>query len=180
MARVFLGVGANIHPEVNILAALQRLQEQVMVVGVSTFYLTAPIGHPEQPPFVNGVVEALTDLPPWELKYTVLRPIESALGRRRSDDAYAARPIDLDLLLYDEVVVSSAELALPDPDITRRAFLAIPLCELAPDIVLPGSRQGICALAQACPATPMEALPVLTAQLRELISRPIGRKERQV
>lgn len=79
---------------------------------------------------------------------------------------YAARSINLDLLLYDYLIVKSAVLTLPDPDITRRAFLAIPLCEQAPDIVIPGINVPICVIARECPALQMEALPKLTAQLR--------------
>lgn len=179
MARAFVGVGANLQPEVNIRAALRRLRKHVTVVGVSTFYLTAAIERPEQPPFVNGVVEIATEMAPWQLKYRLLRQIESALGRHRNDDKYAARPIDLDLLLYDELVVTSDELTLPDPDISQRAFLAIPLCELAPDIIIPGINKHISAIAQACPALIMEALPKLTAQLRASVARATFEKVRR-
>lgn len=169
MVRVFIGIGSNMQPEANIRTALQSLQEQVTIVAISTFYLTAPVKGVAQPSFINGVVEITTTLSPVQLKYTVLRSIEAELGRQRSEDKYAPRPIDLDLLLYDGLEITSPELTLPDPDIAQRAFLAIPLCEIAPDIIIPDVKQRICDIAQSCPAILMEALSGLTAQLRALI-----------
>jgi len=99
MARVFVGVGSNIDPAENVPAALRLLAKEVRVVATSLFYETLPLGRPEQPAFYNGVVEIATDLPPDDLRQ-LLRRIETQLGRRRSRDPYAARTIDLDLLLY--------------------------------------------------------------------------------
>jgi dihydroneopterin aldolase/2-amino-4-hydroxy-6-hydroxymethyldihydropteridine diphosphokinase len=139
MARAFIGVGSNIAPEESIREALRRLAQSVRLVSISTFYKEPAIGRPEDPDFYNGVVAIDTDLPPAKLKWAVLRPIEAALGRSRSTDKYAPRTIDLDLLLYGNSVISSDELTLPDPDILTRAFIAVPLYEIAPTLVLPGS-----------------------------------------
>jgi len=141
MPRAFIGVGSNIAPQENIREALRRLAQSVLIVSISTFYREPAIGRPDDPDFHNGVVEIDTDLAPITLKGKVLRGIEASLGRGRSRslDKFASRTIDLDLLLYDDLVVSSAELTLPHPDILKRAFVAVPLYEIAPTLVLPGS-----------------------------------------
>ncbi|NLN92459.1 MAG: 2-amino-4-hydroxy-6-hydroxymethyldihydropteridine diphosphokinase [Candidatus Hydrogenedens sp.] len=72
------------------------------------------------------------------LKYTILRKIEEEAGRLRSDDKYAARPIDLDILLYASEIINEPGLILPDPDIGLHPFLFVPLLDLEPHIQLPG------------------------------------------
>jgi 2-amino-4-hydroxy-6-hydroxymethyldihydropteridine diphosphokinase len=142
MEAVFIGVGSNIDPEKNIRKALSLLDREIRIVAISTFYRTEPAGPPGQPLFFNGVLKAETDLPPEELKNSVLRRIEALTGRRRSNDRYAPRTIDLDILLYGNLVLFDEGLVIPDPDIADRSFLAVPVSELAPDLVLPGS--GVC------------------------------------
>jgi 2-amino-4-hydroxy-6-hydroxymethyldihydropteridine diphosphokinase len=166
MARAFVSIGSNIDPEGNVLAAVRLLRGRVRVVALSLFYRTPAEGRPEQSPFYNGVVEVETELSPRELKLGVLRPVESELGRRRTEDRFAARPIDLDLLLYDEVVSHEADLRLPDPDLVRRAFLAHPLAELAPDLVLPGDSRTLREVAARLSRQDLEPLPEYTARLR--------------
>jgi 2-amino-4-hydroxy-6-hydroxymethyldihydropteridine diphosphokinase len=167
MPRAFISVGSNINAEANVRAAVRLLSEAVRIVGVSTFYATEPIGRPEQPTFYNGVLEVETDIPPRDLKQSVLRRIEHQLGRERTEDRYAARTIDLDVLLYDDQVQDSADLVLPDPDVAARAFLAVPLCELAPDLVLPGSGRSIQAVAARFAGHQMKPLREYTDLLRE-------------
>ena len=137
--RVFIGVGANIAPELNVNAALERLDAAVGVDGVSPFYRSAAIGRPEQPDYLNGVVRVHTALSARSLKFNVLRGIEAALGRRRESDPYAARPIDLDVLLYGEEVIDEAGLVIPDPDLCTRPFLAAGVLAFEPGLRLPGS-----------------------------------------
>lgn len=170
MARVYIGVGANINPRENVREALRQLKHAVRIVGISTFYRTAPLGRPEQPPFINGVIAVETELPPLVLKSSVLRRIEEALGRQRRTDKYAARPIDLDMLVYDALVQVTEELVLPDPDITQRAFLAIPLCELAPELVLPDTGRCIREIAASFAVHTMEPLMAYTEELRKEIA----------
>jgi len=166
MTHAFIGVGSNIAPEENIREALCRLAQSVRLVSISTFYREPAIDRPEEPDFYNGVVAIDTDLPPVTMKWKVLRPIEAALSRRRSADKYAMRTIDLDLLLYDDCVLSSSELSLPDPNILKRAFVAIPLCELAPALVLPGSGVPIRQVAEQFAKNNMEPLHEYTRQLQ--------------
>ncbi len=163
--RVFIGVGSNVAPEENVSSALGRLDEAAAVVALSTFYATPALGRPADPPFVNGVVELAAAPPPAEAK-ALLRRIEEAAGRRRGPDRFAPREIDLDLLWYDGLASSAPELPLPHPDVTARRFVAVPLLELAPDLVLPGSGVPLASLAPSLPPHPMEPLVELTQALR--------------
>lgn len=139
MAEVYIGVGSNIDPEKNIPAALKLLNERVDIKAVSTFYSSPPLGSPDSPIFYNGVVRVDTNIEPLDLKCEVLRKIEEALGRIRTADKCAPRTSDLDIILYEDQVIDRPSLKLPDPDITSRAFIAIPLLELDPNLILPGS-----------------------------------------
>jgi dihydroneopterin aldolase/2-amino-4-hydroxy-6-hydroxymethyldihydropteridine diphosphokinase len=165
MPRVFVAVGSNIDAEANVTRALQLLREQVGIRGASTFYRTPAINRPQDPPFVNGVIELADALGPLDLK-NVLRQTELTLGRVRTGDRYAPRTVDLDLLLYGDVVSSSDALTLPHPDIGKRAFVAIPLLELAPDLVLPDSGSALRTVAKSLPPYPMEQLRELTRLLQ--------------
>lgn len=165
MARAFIGIGSNINPEENIPRALRLLKDAVQVVGISTFYRTEALERRELPAFYNGAIAVETDLPPRDLKFRILRAIEQRLRRQRSEDSHAPRTIDLDLLLYDELVLDENDLVLPDPDILRRAFLAVPLCELAPEMILPGDGRSICAIAAGFHPQSMETLVDFTAEL---------------
>ena len=166
MTRAFIGIGSNIAPEENIRAALRQLTQSVRLVSISTFYREPAIGRPEDPDYYNGVVAIDTDLPPAKLKWAVLRQIEAALGRSRSMDKYAARTIDLDLLLYGNSVISSDELTLPDPDILTRAFIAFPLYEIAPTLVLPGLGVPIREIVERLATEPMKPMHEYTRQLQ--------------
>lgn len=185
MTRAYVALGSNLDPERNVPLALRRLEEQpgVRLVAISTFYLSPALGRPEQPDFYNGVVEIETDLPPRELKFSVLRAIETELGRRRSADKYAAREIDLDLLFYDDLILAEPDLVLPDPGIAGRAFLAVPLAELAPDLLMPNSAWGglrgrppersLRAIAAGLDVSALRPLTAFTARLRkDLLHEP--------
>ena len=169
MTRAFVGIGSNIDPEVNVRSAILRLKETARVKAISTVYSTEPVGPPGQPPYYNCVVEIETDLAPRDLKFKMLRRIESELGRTRGIDRFAARTIDLDLVLYDDLVMATEDLTLPDPDILVRPFLAIPLQELAPGLVLPGSGLPISEAVLAQPRTGMAPLENYTERIRKEI-----------
>jgi 2-amino-4-hydroxy-6-hydroxymethyldihydropteridine diphosphokinase len=172
MARVFVGVGSNIDPEGNVPRALKLLKGEVPVLATSTFYRTRAWGRPSDPQFVNGVIELGDSLGPLELKRT-LRRVEEAVGRQRQPDRYAPRTIDLDLLLHGDRVESTKELTLPDPEILRRPFIAIPLFELAPSLVLPDSGMAIREAVKLLEPFPMEPMPDFTDHVRkELAHEP--------
>jgi len=147
MMQAYVSVGSNIAPEENVITAIKLLADRVPVTAVSTVYLTEPLGPGNQAPYYNCVIAVETELAPMDFKRLVLREIESKLGRVRTSDKFAARTIDLDLILYDDFVMTGDELTLPDPQILQRPFLAAPLAELAPDLVLPGSGEPVAAVA---------------------------------
>ncbi|MHB9027863.1 MAG: 2-amino-4-hydroxy-6-hydroxymethyldihydropteridine diphosphokinase [Candidatus Latescibacterota bacterium] len=169
MARVFVAIGSNIDPGKNVREALTLLADRVRIVQISTFYLTGALDRPDQARYCNGVVEIEADIPPGELKNGILRSIESRLGRVRSDDRYAPRTIDLDLILYDCLVVNTTKLVLPDPEIMHRPFVAFPLEELAPDLILPGSGRSIQEITGCLSRKDMEPLTGYSNLLRREI-----------
>jgi len=169
MVRAFVSVGSNIDPENNVRAALRLLGESAAVRAISTVYLTEPIGPTRQPPYYNCVIEIETGLSPLDLKYRLLRRVEASLGRVRTADRYAPRTIDLDLILYNDAVLTSDELILPDPDILVRPFLATGLRELAPGLVLPGSGVSIESVAARLSNETLKPLEHYTEQIRKEI-----------
>jgi 2-amino-4-hydroxy-6-hydroxymethyldihydropteridine diphosphokinase len=166
MARAFIGIGSNIEPEKNVRAAVRSLARQAHLTGLSMVYRTDALGHPEQPDFYNCVVEIETDIPPQQVKHDLLRPIEDALGRNRTEDKYAPRTIDLDLIVYDDITINTADMRLPDPEILERPFLAIPLFELAPELLLTGFNLRIHEIAARLPQSGMSPLEEYSAVLR--------------
>ena len=165
-ARAFIAVGSNISPEENVRAALLALARHEQIIAVSTIYRTKPEGRPDQPDFYNCVVEIKTEKTPEVLKYQVLRRIEAGLGRQRTSDKFAPRTIDLDLMLYDNLVLDTDRIVLPDPEIASRPFLAAGLSELAPDLKLPGTASQVAELAACLPRDNMHPLEDYTAQIR--------------
>lgn len=179
MPRVYIGVGSNIEPEINIPKALRMLSEVMPIAAVSTFYRTPELGQIGADAsggilarsigaeFINGMVAIEADLPPRELKFDVLRGIETALGRVRGPDKCEPRTIDLDIAVYGDLVVCEDDLVIPDPDITSRAFLAAPLLELDPAMVLPGSGERLAGAVSRMPMDDMTPLECFTRQLRQ-------------
>src|SRR3984957_20912582 len=104
----------------------------------SSDYRTPPWGVTEQPPFVNAVIAVSTMLTPHTL-LTRAQACERALGRDRArEQHWGPRPIDLDILAYDDLVLNDATLTLPHPHLFERAFVLVPLAEIAPDRVITG------------------------------------------
>lgn len=170
MVRAFIGIGANIEPEKNVTAAIRSLAQQTRVTGVSTVYCTDALGHPEQPPYYNCVAEIETEASPEEVKHGILRPIEHSLGRSRNGNKDAPRAIDLDLILYGDLAMDVEGIKLPDPDILERPFLAIPLFELAPDLVLARYNLPISEVAAGLSREGMNPLEDYTWLLRKEIN----------
>lgn len=105
----------------------------------SHLYESEPVGLGGQPDFMNAVVEVETDLGPEELLKTCAA-VENELGRLRKE-RWGARSIDIDLLLYDDRVLSGEELTIPHPRLTERRFVLEPLLEIAPDVRMPGGER---------------------------------------
>jgi len=132
--RALIALGSNIDPERNLPAAAARLaaHPDIEVAAASGVYESPPLGRPGDPCFHNAAVEVETSLAPAVLR-AELRRLEAEMGRVRGDDRYEPRPIDLDLAVYEEFAGDVDGSPVPDPEIPERAFLALPLAEVAPD-----------------------------------------------
>jgi 2-amino-4-hydroxy-6-hydroxymethyldihydropteridine diphosphokinase len=138
MPVVYLGLGANIgNREANLRMALRGLTRMARVEVVSSLYETDPIGSvKDQPAFYNAACRIETGLEPESL-LRFLKSLEHEIGRRPGGPVGGPRPIDLDILLYEERVVESEELTLPHARMHERAFVLVPLGEIAADVVHP-------------------------------------------
>ncbi len=146
----YIGLGANLGNRADTLReAVRRLATLGRVSAVSSLYETAPVGYLEQPPFLNGVVVLETALPAPDLMKALLT-IEHDLGRTRTFPN-APRMLDLDFLLLGNEVTESPDVTVPHPRLHERAFVLIPLAEVAPDVVHPRLRRSIRELAEALP-----------------------------
>jgi len=119
----------------NLDKALDFLSQRLRVEKVSSVYDTEPVGDIEQPRFLNLVCRGYTSLAPMEL-LRLAKGIESKLDRVRGKPN-APRPIDIDILFYGDQIIETTELVIPHPRLTERAFVLIPLAEIAPDLVHP-------------------------------------------
>ena len=142
MATAYLGLGSNLGDrKQNLARALELLSKHAVVEQVSSIYETEPVGYQPQPLFLNAVCRISTELKPKQL-LRLANKIEAKLGRMPSFPN-APRPIDIDILFYGEEVLSSKELTVPHPRLAERAFVLVPLAEIAPDLVHPGSGKTI-------------------------------------
>ncbi len=133
---IYVGLGSNLEPRLAYLqGAVEGLQaDEFDLLAVSSVYRTAPVDLPEgTPEFLNAVLAAETGLAPRAV-LDRLQALETAAGRKRPS---AERTLDLDLLLYDGLTLSVPGLEVPHPRLRYRAFVLVPLAEIAPDLVLP-------------------------------------------
>lgn len=163
----YIGVGSNISPETNIPRALELLATATHLIAISTFYRTEPLGDSQQPPFLNGVAKILTSQTPRVLKDNVLRSIEAQLGRIRTENKYAPRPIDLDILIIENTVSADPGIHLPDPDIRTRSFVAVPLLELAPELLMPDTLEPLSGLSSSKNREGLSPAAEFTTMLKE-------------
>lgn len=138
MPTVYLGLGANLGDrEANLRAARERLQERgVELERCSSLYETEPWGVRDQPRYLNAVCRGRTALSPQEL-LRLAKQVERDLGRRPGV-RYGPRPVDVDILLYDDLALDTPDLTIPHPRLAERGFVLVPLAELAPELVVPG------------------------------------------
>lgn len=125
-------LGSNINPEENINKATDRLIKACTLIKTSRIWETEAIGS-DGPDFLNSAMVVETPLLENELKFQVLRKIEKDLGRIRTEDKYAPRPIDLDIIIFDDQVV--------DQDLWQRSFISSPISDLYPDLQNPANKK---------------------------------------
>lgn len=139
MKQAFVALGSNLgDPAATVCSAFAALAkvDQVRLVRTSSLYRTAPVGFEQQPDFINAVAEIETSLAPHALLAALLA-LEDRFGRVR-DRRWGPRSLDLDLLLYDGLRLDTPDLTLPHPRLHLRAFVLMPLAEIAPDLAIPG------------------------------------------
>jgi len=136
MSTIYLALGTNLGDRLaNLSSAIEALSPVLRVTRESTIYETPPWGFIDQPAFLNMVVEAETSLEPRAL-LTYLKRQEDELGRVESF-RYGPRQIDLDILFYDDLVLDEDDLQIPHPRLHERAFVLVPLADIAPDFEHP-------------------------------------------
>ncbi|MBI3959982.1 MAG: 2-amino-4-hydroxy-6-hydroxymethyldihydropteridine diphosphokinase [Chloroflexi bacterium] len=143
--RALILLGSNMDRKRNIPLALEKLanHSSLRLDATSSIYESAAVGGSgAQPLFSNGAALVETKLDPAALRQT-LRSIEAALGRVRSADKYAPRPIDLDIVLFDNFVGEVEGSPIPDPDLLRFAHVAAPCAEIAPEWMHPTSAETL-------------------------------------
>jgi 2-amino-4-hydroxy-6-hydroxymethyldihydropteridine diphosphokinase len=139
MIEAFIGVGSNLdHPADQVRKAVAALEQppQLHCLGCSSLYETDPVGYLDQPRFINAVAQVQTTLTAHQL-LDRLRAIEAHQGRQRSIPN-GPRTVDLDLLLFGDQIIRDHQLTVPHPRMAERAFVLLPLAELAPKANIPG------------------------------------------
>ena len=151
MRTAYIGLGANLPshagtPEATLAAVVLRLALLGRITARSSLYSTEPVGYADQPRFVNAVAALETNLTARELLDGLLR-IERDFGRDRTNATpNGPRTLDLDILLFGEVTISEPNLEIPHPRLAERAFVLVPLNEIAPDAIDPRSGASVARL----------------------------------
>jgi GTP cyclohydrolase IV len=154
---VAIALGSNLGDrQGNLSRAIERLRKVIHIQRVSPVYETVPVGYAKQPDFLNCVCVGRTDLGPRELR-AALGAIERQIGRTASFPM-GPRTIDLDILLYDDLVMRESELTIPHPRMAERAFVLVPLNDIAPDAVEPVCGRRIRELAAGVDASGVRKL----------------------
>jgi 2-amino-4-hydroxy-6-hydroxymethyldihydropteridine diphosphokinase len=151
--RAFVAVGSNLGDRWGYLALAARELSAlggVSIVGKSRVYENEALGEPDQPRYLNAVLELETELTPGAL-LAALQRVEQ-LARRQREVRWGPRTLDLDLLLYDEAVINLPELTVPHPGVGSRRFVLAPLAELSPDRTVPGTGATVAELLRRAPA----------------------------
>ncbi len=141
MSTAWLGLGSNLNAEVHIRAAIAELRERFETIALSPSYTSAAVGF-DGDDFINLVARVETDMSPLELRQ-YLRDLEDRYGRKRDVPKFSDRSMDIDILLYDDLVLYSPLLEIPRAEIVKFAHVLKPLTDLDPDLVHPGERRTL-------------------------------------
>ncbi len=173
MHTAYIGMGANLPspigpPEASLAAAAGRLEPLGRVLARSCLYSTAPVGFEDQPRFLNAAVALETELTPFELLGALLLT-EQDFGRSRIYSLRnGPRTLDLDILLYGDFVIGGSSLVIPHPRLTERAFVLVPLIEIAPNAIDPRSGINVSQLLKSllpCPEDKNDAVVPIKSDL---------------
>lgn len=149
--QVYLALGTNLGDRrANLAEALAQLPPEVRIEAISRLYETAPAYVTDQPAFFNLVLAGRTELEP-EVLLAYLKGLEKKLGRQKTK-RFGPRTIDLDILFYNERVIDTPELQIPHARLPERAFVLLPLADIAPQLVHPTLQQTVAYLAEQLPA----------------------------
>ncbi len=141
----YLGLGSNLaQPRDQVRRALKELDDipKTAVLARSSFYRSRPLGPKDQPDFINAVAKVRTMLSAHDLLAELFQ-IEDRHGRKRDGTKWGPRELDLDLLMYGDLMISDPNLSLPHPGISERIFVLLPLVELDPDVIVPGQGPAV-------------------------------------
>lgn len=142
---VFIAIGSNLGDKLtNCRQAVQRLtmRPDVRLVVASPYYRTAPVGFTDQDWFINAAIRIETRLEPLAL-LDCLKAIEQALGRQAGGVRFGPRPIDMDIIFYDDVRIATERLEIPHPRMHKRRFVLQPICDIDPAFVHPALNQSM-------------------------------------
>lgn len=139
---IYLGLGSNIGDRLaHLQHAIREIKSFVKICQQSSVYETAPWGYPDQPHFLNQVIEISSPLEPAAL-FHALKRIEHKMGRQPSF-RNGPRNIDLDILLFNDIVIDTPDLNIPHKEMHKRGFVLVPLVEIAPDLIHPILQKSI-------------------------------------
>jgi len=157
MHTIYLGLGTNLGDRLrNLQKAIGSLSRVMSVTAVSPIYQSDPWGVTDQPPFLNMCLSATTPLNPKTLLH-FLKNLETELGRQKTIK-WGPRLIDIDILLYDDKIIDTNHLTIPHPHMTERAFVLVPLADIAPDLIHPIHNKTIAELKTAVDQTTLHPI----------------------
>lgn len=144
MSIAYLGLGSNMGKRLNYLkhaVKLLQAEETITIENLSAVYETAPVGGPDQGPYLNACVAVSTELSATRLLLKLL-DLENLIGRVR-EVRWGPRVIDLDLLVYENIIMNTPLLELPHPRMCERDFVLIPMADIAPNLLIPGCNKSV-------------------------------------
>ena len=152
---IYLSLGSNLGDrESNIASSIAMLGAYIenKDIRTSSFYVSEPLYNTNQPPFINIIVELNTVFTPFQF-LDKIHDIEKMLGRKIDREKNAPRTIDIDIVLFGDAFIETAELTIPHSHALLRKFVLVPLAELVPDKIFPGTKYKMIDLLEKCPDT---------------------------
>ena len=148
MNLAYLSIGSNICPQENLPDAVNMLENYGSVLVSSSVWETIALGDVEQPNYLNAAVILETNLTAKHLHNDGIKHIENVLGRKKSNNPFSPRTIDIDIMLFNDEIITLGQRRIPDNEILERAFVALCLAEISPDYIHPDTNQTLEEIAQ--------------------------------